>query len=134
LNKRVIAIAAGVWLFVAVFGLSYRAFERAILAPNLGVEVAAFLATTTLAGAVLVTVLLLIGTRSRAYTRSELWTIGVTWTLLTGAAECAAAGSWESLIADFDPSQGGLFGLVLLTALASPPLLGLLLGRHPHRA
>jgi hypothetical protein len=134
MKKRVIAIAAGVWLFVAVFGISYRAFERSILAPNLGVEAAAFLATTTLAGAVLVTVLLLIGTRSRAYTRRELWTIGVTWTLLTAAAECAAAGSWESLIADFDPSRGGLFGLVLLTALASPPLLGLLLGRQPRRA
>src|SRR5512132_1025020 len=77
MKKRVIAIAAGVWLFVAVFGLSYRAFERAILAPNLGVELAAFLATTTLAGAVLVIVLLLIGTRSRAYTRRELWTISV---------------------------------------------------------
>ncbi len=131
MNKRVITIAAGAWLFVALFGLSYRAFERAILAPNLGVELAAFLATTTLAGAVLVTVLLLIGTRSRAYTRRELWTIGVTWTLLTAAAECVAADSWESLIADFDPSRGGLFGLVLLTALASPPLLGLLLRRRP---
>jgi hypothetical protein len=111
---------------LAGFGLVFRAFERRLIAPDLGSDVAAFLTWTTLAGAVLFAALLLIGTRTRRYSRRDLWKSGAIWALLIAVAEGVATSTSESLAADFDFARGGLFGLVLLLCLTAPSFLGLL--------
>src|ERR1700687_4265972 len=82
-TKRALAAAVGVWVSLALFGLLYRTFERDILAPSLGAEAAAFLAKTTLAGAILFAAPLLIGTTSHSFTFRQLWAIGAIWAFLT---------------------------------------------------
>ena len=125
-RKRTLAPAVIAGLFLAGFGLVFRAFERRLVTPNLGADAAAFLTWTTLAGAVLTAALLLIGTRTRRYNRRELWKTGAIWTLLSAVAGAIAAGSPASLAADLDLARGGLFGLVLVLCLTAPPLFGLL--------
>jgi hypothetical protein len=126
MRERTLAPAVIAGLLLAGFALVFRAFERSLIAPNFGPEMAAFLTWTTLGGAVLFAALLLIGTRTRKYSGRELWKAGAIWALLAAAAEGVAAGTSGSLAADFDLARGGLFGLLLLLCLTAPSLLGLL--------
>ena len=123
---RALAPAVFTGVLLAGYAFVFGVFERRLVAPNYGSDVAAFLTFTTLAGAVFFAASLLIGTRSQRYSGRELWKAGAIWALLTAAAEGVALGTSEARAADFDFARGGLFALVLLLCLTAPSLLGFL--------
>jgi hypothetical protein len=136
LDRRTLLAALGVWSLLLGFAFVNALFRRTVLEPNLGPEPAHFLATTTLAGATLVAALLWIGTSPRDYSLRELLRVGLLWFCLTVVFDFTfgrfvLGRSSRELLADYDPSRGRLFLLVLLTELIGPAIAGL--GRRTAR-
>ncbi len=130
LDRRTLLAALGVWLMLLGFAFINALFRERVLEPNLGAEPAHILATTTLAGAILVAAILWIGTSPRNYAWRELLTIGLLWFCLTVVFEFSVGRfvlgrSWAEFLADYDLTRGRLFLLVLLAELAGPPIAGL---------
>lgn len=135
-STRIAAI--GVWACLLGFAIVNSLFQGFILEPNLGPEPAHFLATTTLAGAVIMASLLWIGTSAHRYSVRGLMEIGAIWLVLTVAFELSfgrlALGlSWGEILADYDISRGRLFGIVLLAEGAGPLLIGIGLRKTDRR-
>lgn len=123
--------AAWVWLALAAFAVVNGTFRRSVLDWMVDRDAARLLSTTTLAGAVALAALLWVGTRSTPLRPKELLLVGFLWAGATALFDLilgrfGADRSWSELLADYDPARGGFFGLVLVTELISPLLVGLL--------
>lgn len=130
LEKRTLLTALGVWVALLGFAFVNGLFRERVLEPNLGLEPAHILATTTLAGAVLVAAFLFIATGPPVDSVRELLAIGMIWALATLCFESfvghfVLGRSWAALLSDYDLLRGRLFGLVLLAELLGPLMIGL---------
>jgi hypothetical protein len=128
--RKLILQGLGVWLLLLGFAFVNGLFRERVLEPNLGLEPAHILSTTTLAGAVLVAAFLFIATGPRIYSVRELLAIGMIWVLATLFFESffghfVLGRSWAALLSDYDLLRGRLFGLVLLAELVGPLMIGL---------
>lgn len=128
--RKLIFQGLGVWLLLLGFAVINGFFRERVLEPNLGLEPAHILATTTLAGAVLLAAFLFIATGPRVYSMRELLAIGMIWVLATLVFESffghfMLGRSWAALLSDYDLSRGRLFSLVLLAELVGPLMIGL---------
>ena len=72
-------LAAAVWIPIGVFAIVNRAFERRVLEPMVGGEVAAVLASATLAGVVFAVALLWLGDRTRPMSFVHTAVVSGTW-------------------------------------------------------
>jgi hypothetical protein len=130
-RKRFLLEAAWVWLALAAFAVINGMFRQSILDWVFERDAARLLSTTTLAGAVAMAALLWVGTRSAPLRVKELLSVGLLWAGATALFDLALGlsggnRSWSESLADYDPARGGFFGLVLVTELVSPLLVGLL--------
>lgn len=112
-----------VWLvFIAVESV-LGTLRVLFLEPRMGAEPAQWTGFVTGSAALLIVAYLLIGW-IRASRWAALLEIGALWVLLTFAFEMAIGHfrgrSWQSLLADYDISHGGLMELALLLLLFAP--------------
>lgn len=131
--------AVGVWLALLVFAVINGFFRQRVLEPELGEEVAHFLSTTTLCGAVFVAALLFVGNRPRLPSLRELLVVGLFWSIATVLFEVvlglmSGRRSAPELFADYDLMRGRLFALVNLVEITAPPLVGWLRGWADRRS
>ena len=121
--------AVVVWLGLLVFAVINGYFRVNFLEPQVGSEVAHFVSTTTLCGAVFLATLLFIGNQRLTPAPRDLFGIGLLWSTSTVLFETIlglAAGrrSATDLFADYDLLRGRLFVFVLVAEAAAPPLVG----------
>jgi hypothetical protein len=121
--------AVVVWLGLLVFAVINGYFRVTYLEPQVGSEVAHFVSTTTLCGAVFLATLLFIGNQRLTPMPRDLFGIGLLWSTSTVLFETIlglAAGrrSATDLFADYDLLRGRLFVFVLLAEVTAPPLVG----------
>lgn len=117
------------WLGLLVFAVINGYFRVTYLEPQVGSEVAHFVSTTTLCGAVFLATLLFIGNQRLTPMPRDLFAIGLLWSTSTVLFETIlglAAGrrSATDLFADYDLMRGRLFIFVLLAEVTAPPLVG----------
>lgn len=126
--------AVAVWLGLLVFAVINGYFRVTFLEPQVGSEIAHFVSTTTLCGAVFLATLLFIGNQRLTPAPRDLFGIGLLWSTSTVLFETIlglAAGrrSTTDLFADYDLLRGRLFVFVLLAEVTAPPLVGWFKGR-----
>lgn len=133
-RNSLVGRAVAVWLGLLVVAVINGYFRVNFLEPQVGSEIAHFLSTTTLCGAVFLATLLFIGNRRLTPAPHDLFGIGLLWSTSTVLFETIlglAAGrrSTTDLFADYDLMRGRLFVLVLLAEITAPPLVGWFKGR-----
>ena len=133
-SGRLLGQAVAAWVALLVFAVVNGYFRIHFLEPQVGSEVAHFVSTTTLCGAVFLTTLVFIGNQRLTPAPRDLFLIGLLWSTSTVLVETLlglAAGrrSATDLFADYDLLRGRLFVFVLLAEVTAPPLIGWLKGR-----
>lgn len=128
-RKGLVLQAVAVWLGLLAFAVINGYFRVNFLEPQVGSEVAHFVSTTTLCGAVFLATLLFIGNQRITPATRDLFGIGLLWSTATVLFETSlglAAGrrSAADLFADYDLLRGRLFVFILLAEVAAPPLVG----------
>lgn len=118
-----------VWLALLLFAVINGYFRQRFLQPELGEEVAHFLSTTTLCGAVVVASLLFVANRPRVPAFRELVLVGLFWSIASVLFEVILGvmsdrRSMPELFADYDVTRGRLFAFVILVEITAPPLAG----------
>lgn len=130
MRRQALSQALEVWALLFAFAVINGLFRQRVLEPALGREAAHVLSTTTLAGFIVVVALFFVCFRRDRFSTRELLTIGALWAGLTAFLELglglARGLPARELFFDYDVSRGRLFGLVLLTELASPWFAGFL--------
>lgn len=123
-----------VWFGLLVTAIALAVFREGILTPRVGPD-GSHLLGTALAVAAMATVIgvsvpwIVPGLEARS-----LWTLGVSWTLLTVAFEFVfghfvMGHPWSRLFHDYNLLAGRVWLLVLLTILFAPVVLGRLIPR-----
>jgi hypothetical protein len=128
-RNSLVGQAAAVWLGLVAFAVINGYFRVNFLEPQVGSEIAHFVSTTTLCGAVFLATLLFIGNQRLTPAPRDLFRIGLLWSTSTVLFETIlglAAGrrSATDLFADYDVLRGRLFIFVLLAEVTAPPLVG----------
>jgi hypothetical protein len=121
--------AIGAWLALAAFAALDGIFWQRVLEPNLGEEIAHFISTTSLAGAVIVAGVLFVGLRRRLPQRRGLFTVGLilcTATILFEVMLAAISGpaSAPELLGRYDPFRALVLLLIILAEVGAPVLAG----------
>ncbi len=117
--------AVAVWVLIAMAETIHGILRRLFLVPAIGEKTAnqigVFIGSLIIL-AIAITTNKWIGAR----TRKELLLIGVLWTILMISFEVllgrALQVPWSKILADYDPSQGGLM-LIGMTIMLFAPLL-----------
>ena len=133
-RNSLVGQAVAVWLGLLAFAVINGYFRVNFLEPQVGSEIAHFLSTTTLCGAVFLATLLFIGNRRLTPAPRALFGIGLLWSTATILFETvlgfAAGGrSATDLFADYDLMRGRLFAFGVLAEVTAPPLVGWFKGR-----
>jgi len=110
---RVARLAVAVWVPIGAFAMINRGFERRVLEPMVGNDLAEGLASATLAGVVFAIALLWLGGRCRERGPAETGVVSAVWAAAAALLSAAAsATSWFG---------GWREALVLVAASAAAP-------------
>jgi hypothetical protein len=128
--------AGAVWFAIMLIAILNGAARDILLVPRLGDPVARAVSCLTLATLILIVTRVSLRWIHPA-SLDDAWTIGAMWLVMTLAFEFGAgrylfATPWTQLLADYNLLAGRLWILVLITALAAPPLV-YVAGENPTR-
>jgi hypothetical protein len=115
-----------VWLVIIVGEIIHGIARSVLLVPYLGDLRARQIGVLTGSLAILVIALALVRWMGAA-TKKQLAVVGVTWLILTLTFEMifgrlALHYSWERLLADYNPAEGGLLGIGMIFLTLAPLL------------
>ncbi|MGD2250135.1 MAG: hypothetical protein PVF58_17160 [Candidatus Methanofastidiosia archaeon] len=127
--KPIYINAAGVWVLMVGVAI-VNGILRGVYTPKVGSELLGHqISTLTLISAFVIIIYLFLRMTSAFYTEKDLVFIGVIWLVLTivfefGFGHYIMGNPWSKLIADYNILKGHVWGLVLLTILIAPYILG----------
>lgn len=124
---RVVRLWLVAWLGMVVMALLNGTLRALLTQPLLGETAARFLATLLLLAAIAAYVWWLLG-RLPIPSEPLAWVLGASWLALTLTFELGFGGlveglSWETMLADYDITEGRIWVLVPLWVLVAPALL-----------
>jgi hypothetical protein len=119
-----------IWLVILLLAIINGAFRQAVLIPRMN-ERAAHVASTLLLSVLVVAATWMVLPWVGPMTTGEAWTVGMLWLLLTVAFEFLAGHylfgtPWQTLLLDYNITQGHIWPLALMVTLVSPVLVYLL--------
>lgn len=138
-KKKSYLMALAVWPLFLVTAVSLGAVREKLIAPSLGEQAAHVIGTLLFIFAMLTIMWVFVDKISGSVRRLDLWRIGVVWTAMTvcfefGFFHFVAGVPWEKLMADYNIFAGRLWGLVLLTTLCGPAMIGVIQDREGRNA
>ncbi len=138
-KKKSYLMALAVWPLFLVTAVSLGAVREKLIAPSLGEQTAHVIGTLLFIAVMLAIMWVFVDKISGSVRRIDLWRIGVVWTAMTvcfefGFFHFVAGIPWEKLMADYNIFAGRLWGLVLLTTLCGPAMIGVIQERAGRNA
>lgn len=118
-----------VWI-IMVFVAIVNGILRGVYTPKVGSVLHGHqISTVIFIAALLIIIYLFLRMTSVSYTEKDLVLIGAMWMMLTivfefGFGHYVMGTSWSQLIADYNILKGHVWGLVLLTILVAPYIVG----------
>lgn len=133
-RRRFFLRALVVWLVFITAESILGTLRVLFLEPRIGAEVAQRIGLITGSAALLIVTYLLI-VWMRVAGRAALLGVGALWLVLTFAFEMVIGRlrgrSWQSLLADYDITRGGLMSAAMLLLLLAPLIAARLRNRKP---
>lgn len=132
MRTKILLYSIFIWFIIAIAAVINGIFRVTFLEPVLSGQIAHIISTFILMAIILTISYLFVKSIIDICTRDNLIYIGIIWFLLTilfefGFGHYVVNKSWQTLLADYNISEGRIWILIPITMLISPYLWGKIL-------